>query len=232
MSFAKFASTLHKGELFFPRATNLGDRFEGTLPQPHVDYWLEVAKRSEVQDVERLYKFFRDTPSAMRPYHFISCWSENPDESAALWTYYTRGSETVAIRSTFGRLCDSLKDETKPVQIGRVQYIDFKHESAGDPHDDYALYFAKRRSFSFEREVRAMVFDVPSDDKGWGPMYDADPAAAGHFMKTNLAQLIESVYVAPDAPSWLDSLVRGTLDLHGLKDVEVRRSSLADSPLV
>lgn len=232
MSFAKLASTLQKGQLFFPRATNLGDRFEGTPQQPHLDYWLEVAKQSKVQDVERLYKAFRDMPNALRPYHFISCWSENHDESAALWTYYTRGSETVAIRSTFGRLCDSLRDEPKPVHIGRVQYIDFKREAVGSPHDDYALYFAKRRSFSFENEVRAMVVDVPSDNKGWGPMYDPDPGALGHYMKSDLATLIQSVYVAPDSPVWLDELVTHTLNLYGLRGLKVQRSALADGPLV
>ena len=84
MSFAKFASTLSKNQLFFPRATQLGDRFEGTQPQPNLDYWRGLAEQIGVDDVDRLYEFFRGSPAALRPYHFISCWSENPDESAAL----------------------------------------------------------------------------------------------------------------------------------------------------
>lgn len=231
MSFGKFASILEKNQLFFPRATDLGDRFEGTQAQPLLDYWRGLAEQMGVDDVDRLYKVFRDRPAALRPYHFISCWSENPYESAALWTYYTYGSETVAIQTTFGRLCESLKDEPKRVEIGRVRYIDFKREAAGNPNSDSALYFAKRNSFSFEHEVRAMVVDIPQDEKGWGAMYDPDPDSAGHFMRTNLPTLIEAVYVAPDSPVWLEELVRSTLASRGLT-APVHRSSLADGPLL
>ncbi len=242
LSFARFASTLAEGQLFFPRATHLGDPFEGTRAKPDIDSVRRLFDQLTPGDFdrERLYEFVRDTPAILRPFHFVSCWSENPDESAALWSYYTRGSETVAMQATFGSLCDSLRPEPKRVEIGRVRYIDFMRETAGGENYDSFRYFAKRRLFSFEREVRAVVLDVSfarsDSDSSFGATFgaidDPLPRSTGKYMQVDLATLIEAVYVAPDSTPSSEGRVRSILEAHGLKAVSVRRSSLADSPLV
>ena len=212
MDFTKFVSLLERSALFFCRADLLGDPFEGSispatpaaLPQnltvgPH---------RLHAIDLREIVRLAR-----------VSCWNAVEFESEAMWRLYSRETDGIAIRTVFGRFTDALVgDET--VLASTVQYRDYR--TASIPFGNALLpLFHKRMSFQHEREVRAMILRIPSQDR--------PDESKGCYCKVDLAKLLEEIVVAPFAEEWFVDLVRSIAGRYGLGD-RVRTSTLSDDP--
>lgn len=264
MDFAKFAHLLFTSSIYFARADRLGDPFEGVLP-PQTLRALEPSLRriyleggnapANVQQIlhggpdfpglgmlehtKRMYKLQRE-------WTYVSCWHANPAESAAMWRLYTQSQDAIAIRSTYARLGNALPSEAI---LGVVQYVDFD-DARVDFTNLFLPFVIKRKSFEHEREVRAVMQEVPlvsidgekaalltgtkaphgrdSSDKWhieWRPN-----EKAGMGVSIEPTALIEEVYVAPSATDWFLELVRHMVDKSGV-GAPVRRSSLESQPV-
>src|SRR5271170_6015810 len=120
-SFAKFVSMIESSSLWFTRADRFDDPFEGSTTQQNID--IESAEFASngylmeplVSRSERL--------KIVRKSSFVNCWHASEYESAAMWTCYTKTSESVAILSDFGRLLNCIDVEYSAV--GKVEYIDY-----------------------------------------------------------------------------------------------------------
>ncbi|MEC3298319.1 DUF2971 domain-containing protein [Bacillus thuringiensis] len=116
----------------------------------------------------------------------------------------------------------SLLDCEKDIHIGKVKYIDNKLERNfhGDP---LRPFYTKRLSFKHEEEVR-LVYEalddreIPLDILKYGNVF-------GGNMKVNLFELIERVYVSPNAEPWFVDIVKVILEKSNI-DVEVIHSDL------
>ena len=138
---------------------------------------------------------------AMRRRIFVNCWHLSAYESAALWATYGAGGG-IAVRSTFERMRRSFRGPAD-VFIGRVKYVDYDSYPIPEGSAFYpALH--KRKSFEFEREIRAVCWDVASGGVP-GPM--PEPPDPGLSVPVDVSALIENVYVSPLAPDWLQRLV-------------------------
>jgi hypothetical protein len=117
---------------------------------------------------------------------------------------FTTLSRGIAIRSSFRRFIESIVDE-KPVLVGEVHYIDFTTEVI--PSGNALEYFVrKRKSFDFERELRAFhLSSAPAD----GEFPWVTPVAI------DLDRLVEGIFVAPGAPGWFAELVRDIIAKYG-----------------
>ncbi|NUP07319.1 MAG: hypothetical protein HOW73_14795 [Polyangiaceae bacterium] len=135
MDFTKYVSMLHRGALYFARADQLPDPFEG------------VGRRTR--------RGAHDAGSRRQDRVFLNCWHQNEHESAAMWRIYLSSQEGVAIRTSVKRLQETLMAASEQVYLGAVRYIDYDTEvvAAGE----VAPYFCKRQSFDYEREVRALL---------------------------------------------------------------------------
>lgn len=139
----------------------------------------------------------------------VSCWHENSEESAAMWTIYG-AHHGIAVQSRMGLLKSALAIEERPVAIARVAY----GSSIGMKEAPIRLALRKRGSFSHERELRGIVVTELSN-------------AAGTPVRVDLEALVEKLYVWPLAPSWMVDIVKTEVRLHGLEK-PIERSPLYD----
>ena len=217
MDFTKFISLLDTSNLFFTRADLFEDTFEGSLPKKNVELLSHYTNHGERSKTNKHW------PRCIA----VSCWHENEHESAAMWKLYLKSREGVAIQSTYAKLKQSVIDQKDIVRIGKVQYIDYetemiKEEGLTKP------FFYKRKSFSHENEIRAIILEppvtAPSD------IFDRGTIRDGLQIKVDLSSLVQKVYLAPNAPPWFRDLVCSLIKKYEY-NFEVVHSDLDKSPV-
>ena len=177
MDFAKPVSLVMDHSLYFARADQLGDRFEGAKGlqsmkagiQEHYYDFIQDSIRNppagtgedveeEIREAARhLLKDFEYSNKEEIHRTFVSCWHESERTNLRRFGGFTplpkNSSAGVALCTTYSALKESLGDDPS-VTIGRVTYLDFNKNFAG-PND---WIFRKRRSLSHEKEVRAITW--------------------------------------------------------------------------
>lgn len=236
MDFTKFLWTLENGQLFFPRAATLPDRFEATLTE--VRWWETEAGRAVFDadtglptqlDDSRWDVIAEDTQRSqllIREQGFVNCWHESPHDSAAMWDTYLTGNDGVAMCTTTDRFRCAFEPWQEAIQIGKVSYIDFSRGTIPETNI-FSQFFFKRLNFESEKEVRALSIslsiEVLEGKIGVGTL----PNGIG--VDVDLPTLIDAVWVAPRAPEWVVDLVRSTVDRFNL-DIPVTQSRLYADP--
>jgi hypothetical protein len=232
--FPKFVSLLNSGELFFTRADNFEDSFEGARGfnfQKDAIYEalkpsLTLKAKSQLiaggndyptdDEVETLVKdemqALIEQQEQKRQDYYVSCWHANERESEAMWKLYISAkNQGVAIQTTVERLCYSIG---KPMyEVGKVKYISYS--TPLDVNSTPIWY--KRTAFLHENEVRA-IFREPGKK------------VAGLSVQMDLEMLIEKVYISPSASGWFANLVDSVLKKYGLNK-KVEHSKLDEKPI-
>jgi hypothetical protein len=115
-----------------------------------------------------------------------------------------------------------------------VKYIDYDVDPIPE-HNMLYPFVRKRKSFEYEKEVRALfslIFDPPLD----GPPPErldllTKPAGPlGIHVPVDLAGLIVRVRVSPVSPSWFTELVRSVLYRYQL-EIDVVQSDIDGDPV-
>lgn len=222
MDFTKFVSLLEKQALFFPRADKLGDPFEGSVtkvneaarPIVYKDQLTEDALLGLSQSMKELSRFM-----------LINCWHENAHESEAMWRLYAREKDGIAIKTDFNSFKNSFTC-SKEIYIGSVNYVDYDSDIIPESNLFY-LYLHKRKSFEHEKEIRAIVMEIPTNEHGidWA----RDICDIGKYYEIDLPLLIQEVVVAPFAPDWFLELVK-SVTVHYNFEFPVVKSALAANP--
>lgn len=209
MDFPKYVSLLEKSALFLSRSDLLGDSFEGSLsPLNTVVQSMQALSHGLAPGT------FTMPPEArqrIRQMIYVNCWHANEHESVAMWSLYARSTEAVAVCSTYRKLSAQLP----PCHyFGAVRYIDYRSEHIPEGNIFWPYAF-KRYAFQHEMEMRIVTQAV------------SPPGLPGALMSVDLSELIDSVYVAPNAASWFHELVESVTSKYGLA-LPVRQSSLDD----
>jgi hypothetical protein len=97
LDFTKYVSLLETKQLYFPRADQFEDPYEGAWSSEGVR-WLRDPQRNGGLPLRAVEKLISDTDQ-QRKKMFISCWHANEQESAAMWKLYLQSNEGMAIRS-------------------------------------------------------------------------------------------------------------------------------------
>jgi hypothetical protein len=212
--FTKFVSLLDRRSLFFSRADQLGDPFEGSYPK------LNVKRRREAYCGTNLgTQDWSDLLQSMRGDTLVNCWCMGEHESDAMWKLYTRNEEGVTIQSTFRLLCEAFAETKQEVYAGTVAYVDY--ESDFIPEDNaFYPYLCKRKNFEHEKELRVIYQDLMSPDV----------VQYGLYIPVSISTLIERVHVAPFATDWFTDLVSSVARKYSA-DLEVVKSSLDAEPM-
>ena len=219
MDFTKFVSLLDSNALFFARADKLGDLFEGAWTNINVaaneaflDSLPETALRGNRINLSR----------EIRRFTLISCWHENSNESAAMWSLYSRERDGIAIKTDCSSLKQSLVSSTD-ISIGSVSYIDYESDSIPGGNT-FNPFLRKRRSFKHEQEVRAVLMKL--SERGFAQ----DVCEIGLYYEVDLSLLVHEVIVAPLAPSSFLELVKSVAARYNLQ-APVSKSRLAVEPV-
>ena len=120
--------------------------------------------------------------------------------------------------------------------LARVHYVDYSEELVRR-NVHLSEFFHKRKSFSHEDEIRAVVQELPTIPCAWD---DAGNVTSSHddlgklplpgkSLKVDLDALICGVYIAPQAPSWIEGLVRRLLQRFAISKPVVKSALNAKS---
>ncbi|HDR7625125.1 TPA: DUF2971 domain-containing protein [Bacillus mycoides] len=228
MDFAKLVSLLSNESLYLCRSDKFRDVFEGRLfGLENVKKILENQKLSGGKgfvfgSYDEYSKVKLATSDFSRENVFINCWHLNEEQSAAMWDLYVKSGEGIAVQTTFGRIKRSLDCCGKDIYIGKVEYIDHKKRE-NFVGDKILPFFTKRLSFKHEEEVRVVYSAL--DEKGFWDDTTKYEDMHGINLKVDLNELIESIYISPDAPSWFASVVEVILEKFNI-DAKVIHSKL------
>ena len=196
MDLAKFISLIDRKEIFFSSVDMFGDPYEGTLPNMNMHPGNKGIDRRRRKSI------------------LVNSWHLSEYESAAMWALYSQFNSGIAIQSTYRRLDSSFDKTPEPIYIGKVKYIDYSKERINDKH--VLLPFVhKRKSFAYENELRVMTIAhdrITSRDSFGG---SSQLVEEGRYVKVDLDELIERIYVSPRAPPWLGELVKSILQRFG-----------------
>ena len=216
MNLEKLLALLATNRLFLSRLDRVRDPWEGVWPGSVVH---ELKGRLKP---EQLTAFLRSS-EGLKTSMFVSCWHEAAHESAALWSQYASGAG-LAVKSSIARIKRAISGGPN-YHIGRIDYSYFKTNAHEVPDvNALILPFLKRESFEHEREVRILVWDP---NRIWPP----DPGTSlleGLELPVTLHELIEALYISPEAPSWLSEHIVELLRRFALPNLQVRRSTLYD----
>jgi len=176
---------------------------------------------------EKNLKDISDIQRNLRKNTVMNCWHINEYESAAMWRLYLKSDEGVAIQSTFKRLKDSLNSYPEDVYIGQVKYVDYKRNIIPEGNLFYP-YTHKRKSFEYERELRAVIGEMPVE----AGKFDSKKELfdVGAYIPVYLDVLVERIFLPPQAPDWFGELVKSIIEKYDLKK-EVVQSNLDEDPV-
>ena len=220
MDFTKFVSILEESALYFSGLSELSefDRFEGFLSTPTVQKFRTVPDGINPQEAQRRIEVGEHNLGFQkwsRNLVYVSSWHMNEHESAAMWKLYLKSGEGVAIQSTIGKMIQSFQNTEESVHIGMVEYIDYEKDEM--PWDNvFSLAMFKRKSFAHEKELRAIIMEGGN--------------GKSRYLKMELNNLIEKIYIAPSSPIWICNLIKKVIIKYGLNK-EVVNSSLDQTPL-
>lgn len=206
----------------------MADRWEGAFgdynarmrPTVYGEHWPQMAPHFST-----LYHHFRS-------HTYMNCWHTGACESAAMWSLYAGDGKGIAIRTSAARLKASLTG-TDHVTGAQVQYVDYSTTWIPEGNMFWVLMH-KRASFAHEQEYRLMRAWFPEiyETDEHGTATKTEPDIPPEFLRepVDLGTLIEAVYVAPDAATWAESVVRDVTAKY-VPGVDVRRSDLAVDPV-
>lgn len=225
MNFTKFVSLLETKKLYLSRSDKFEDPFEGSWPKLNVEHRLDGLPLPQEQ-IMKINKLLSSSSQKMLEHIYINCWHMNTCESDAMWRIYVHGNEGVAIQTTINQLKESITDKTN-VYIGRVKYIDYKHDFIPiyNQSNIFDPFLYKRNSFSHENEVRVVALgniERLANGEGeelLGVNIDIEPSV-----------LIQNIYVAPFAALWFHNLVQSILVKYGY-NIGVNQSEILGKPM-
>jgi hypothetical protein len=224
MDFTKFVSLASSGSLFFCRADLFKDPFEGSYSKANVALRPQVYKDMSKEQLGKMMAQMAGFAKWIREWTYINCWHANEYESAAMWDLYAKTNEAVAIETTYQKLKKVLPEKAF---IGYVKYIDYESEWLPEGNSFYP-FTHKRKSFEHEREVRAVIQELPSNENGIE--VGKKNCKSGVTVPIALNDLITTIHVSPTVPTWLAELVDEVRAKYELSAV-VKKSDLYSEPV-
>lgn len=198
MSFGQLSWLLSQGKLYFSRLDQHEDGWEGFMPRN----WSKGNSR-----------YIRFTA-------YINCWHMNGCESDAMWKCYGNPyGETVAIKTTVGKLIRALEKSPIDTFIGEIDYTEMESSAT----NLYTPVLCKRKAFNHEQELRLCVSSDSCDNpSGFSPVIQHADALGCQITETellkaaggkglcvsvDLTQLVKEIVLCPNRKPWLKEAV-------------------------
>ena len=231
MDFWKYQKLIADKAFFLARADRFLDSWDSQLPL-HL-----IAGSEESLGVDRpdgLGQYTKREWYVEReiPTNPICCFHMNTEESERMWKEYTTVTESVVVKSTVGRLVQSLKHFEQDAFIGVVRYgeghrIDrpkYSHsnwegEQVKISNPWYVPRFLKKEEFRFEQELRLTAHFSQSAT----PFDRGTNLAIG---ETGIVTFVEEVRMNPKAPTYFAETIRDLHAAHGFNEIPITLSRL------
>lgn len=228
MSVEKLLSLLTTSALWFSRCDRFEDGWEGHYSPAS----FETFKKSYKAPADKLKELwdlsFADMNRRMRMSMYVNCWHINDEDSAAFWQIHSGLNKCVAIKTTMHHLRNAFNNVPIDIYAGKVHYIDFE-TTAMSTNNLMTPFLRKRRSFSFETELRLLYWNTSSYEALSLNLADVE-LPEGIKIQVDLPTLIQSVFISPNAEPHLKSSIEVLLSKCGLGAVKPSISNLFDKP--
>lgn len=198
----KLISLLNSRCLHLSRLDFLNDPHEGAFPRQMIDVRDSLYK-SEGQLEYLPQHALRNQDS--RTCCYVNCWALSDFESEALWRLYTGPAEGVAIRSTYSKLVNVIRNDDE-LFVGCVTYLDYDSQQFDNPWwpaggNAFQPVMHKRLAFAHEQEVRVAKwlhhYHLAETDRPMGVSAPVD-----------VIDLVEAIFISPYAPEWYATVVQ------------------------
>lgn len=226
MDLSKFLDILVYKRLVFPRLDQFEDVYEGH-PSKFLEAMSYAFSDPDSENMrEMIEKEIKTFFKLIKVRGYVSCWHGAEHESAGMWKLYCKTNESLAIKTTVGKLKQSLNtpnsDLVNTIEIGQVDYknnceelkknfleISRKKECIKVGYAD--VVFSKRPSFEHEKEIRVIAFNqqkiMDSENKDMSETDLKLTTPNIQKVECDVDQMIDEVVIAPDAPQWFVDLV-------------------------
>jgi hypothetical protein len=221
MDFTKLLSLLENRQLFFTRADQFEDPYEGSYSRAGVEL-LRDPNMNDGFPINAVDKVIAGMDK-MRKKIFISCWYVSEHESAAMWKLHLQSCEGVAIRSDHNSLTEVLNKSSIMARTTLVKYIDYDRTPIPFRNGFFPFVY-KRMSFSHENELRIIIWSQENVNQS---QIDSDATSVN--INIIPEELIKAVNVSPMAPKWFGRLVEQVLRRYGIT-CPIELSGLYDRP--
>ncbi|MDD3436424.1 MAG: hypothetical protein PHC64_04640 [Candidatus Gastranaerophilales bacterium] len=258
-----FIYLLQEKKLFFRRIDKFDDPFEAACPKPIRKIYEQHARTlsESIQNLnkESLDESYKNEREKYREFFYVSAWHINDFESSAMWKIYSCLTKGIAIKSTVGRLKESFKNSQQEVNIGKINYLkNYEDDNIPGLNIDsvtasledvnvLAVTLIKRKSFEFENELRAVIFNPPKSEIMNLNIKNLDDikkiqeeSKEGALLKketpeslsvpVDLNVLIDSIYVSPTGERWIFNIIENLVKDYNL-DKKVYFSKLGENPI-
>ncbi len=143
----------------------------------------------------------------------------NEHESLAMWKVYSSSNDAICLKTGYQKLAGALPEECF---LGKISYLDYRDSSITDSNL-FAPLLCKRRSFSYEREVRAIIWDAEGMHSGGNLPYL-------RYAAVDLNEFVDKILVSPSAADWLVDVIHGLCEKYDIT-VPIEHSEMNAQPL-
>ena len=227
----RYLSLLAEEALFFSslRALRADDPYEGAMTQAD---WRYSLRESGVDIAEE----WREMSDLFAQLAYVNCWHISNNESMAMWRLYSSKGDGIAIKSTYGRLRESMRLAQEDIYISDVSYVNYR-EYVTTRRNAIDNILLKRDAFKHEKELRAVYLPTSQFLNKRYPGLDELKDAVGqtgkllgHNIKVELKLLMWQVVLSPFAPEWLFQSIQSVTEHYGLLPSIVTKSKLGGNP--
>jgi hypothetical protein len=185
LSLDKLIRLLDSKSLYFTKADQFSDKHEFTLPASTTKMLREqYPKQAIIEAEESIEKYRNET--------FVSCWTMKLEESYHLWKIYLGDSKHgVAIKTTAGKLRQSLKKENKNKQV-KMYHVRVKYSNFIKPDNLNYIQIASTKKEFYKGEDEARLFFSLDDDAPLLPINEL-----GINFVIDCRAVIDSIYLSP-----------------------------------
>lgn len=205
MTLEKFLDLLINSRLFFTNQRRLSDQFEGTVYAENIvraKSYLQ-GENFEKEDID-LVDIDSLQTTQLRDLTLLNSWTLKQEESFGLWKAYVGTNPGVAVRTTVNLLMQSINRVPhvfpEEITMAKVIYSDALLE----PFSRLHASITKKPFYSYEEELRLLIFNYPRSEGGWHVPYEI---SVGRWVELDVNHLIEKVYLSP----FLETEYRRTL---------------------
>lgn len=152
----------------------------------------------------------------------VNCWFLGENESERMWREYVGSTEGIAVKSTIGKLWNSVYLPSEVSFIGKVNYVDLEsHEMStyegGQAH--HRAFLKDHSRFAHEQELRIQTMNLRTQaclDPVGRPLSreEVDGKGMNNFdqpglhVRVKLDELFDTIVTAPGAPEWFCNLIK------------------------
>jgi len=192
MDYWKFKDIIENSTLFMSTIKNMGDRYEGRIPDVIRNRWVDNLITRGFESAAKTVEQMGDYEPILD--YNISSWNINKNESYALWKIYTKDSCAIAIKSDISKLIAGIEKDPYWQHIGMINYFDHPSNFNFDSNI-MNIALNKFDYYRFENELRILNI-IPAIEKEKNP----ELKKSGDIrINLDLDKLIDSIYLAPNA---------------------------------